>query len=579
MTFSDRFLDDVRARNDIVDVISRYTSLNKRGSNYVGLCPFHNEKTPSFSVSRDRQFYHCFGCGVGGDVIKFIMTIENLDFKDAVTHLATLAGMSLPAEDEGASLARKRRERVLDLNTAAARFFHSMLHTESGREALAYLNSRALSSQTQTRFGLGFAPNSWDGLIKAMTAQGFSKNEMIDAGLAVTGKNGSVYDRFRNRVMFPIIDVRGAVVGFGGRVMDDSKPKYLNSSETSVFNKRRNLFAMNLAKKSAADAIILAEGYMDVIALHQAGFDSAVASLGTSLTEEQVKLISNYKKEVVIAYDSDGAGTAAADRAIELLKPAGIAVRVLRLEGAKDPDEYIKKFGRERFARVLESSEADSEYKLSKIKKNFAIDTDEGRVAYIRAAAEALSKLESRVEREVYIARVANETGVSADAIKHEVERAYKNVKRRAQREETARNLAPISAHAPKSRAHRFDNPKSAIAEETIIATLCMRADWIDAASEQISAEEFSSPLLAEIYGKILEIHADEREVCASCVLSEVSNEASEHFSGVLARANAPSAEGLRDCIKVVKNEAAKQGENALARAAELYRDKKSYGG
>lgn len=579
MTFSDRFLDEVRARNDIVDVVSRYTSLNKRGSNYVGLCPFHNEKTPSFSVSKDRQFFHCFGCGVGGDIITFVMKIENMDFKDAVVYLANLAGLKPPEEDEGANLARRRRESIYELNTLAARYFHANLHSEAGKEALSYLNNRGLSVATQTRFGLGFALNSWDGLIKAAAEKGFTKNELIDAGLAVTGKNGSIYDRFRNRVMFPIIDKNGAVIGFGGRVMDDSKPKYLNSPEGSVFNKRKNLFALNLAKKTTADAIILAEGYMDVIALHQAGFDSAVASLGTSLTEEQVKLISNYKKEVVIAYDSDGAGMAATERAIELLKPAGITVRVLRMEGAKDPDEFIKKFGRERFVRLLENSEADSEYKLSKIRRNFDISTDEGRVAYLHASAEALAKLESRVEREVYIARVAKETGVSADAIKHEVERAHKKEDRRRQKEEQMKNLAPVSASQPKMRGLRFDNPKSAIAEEGVLSTLIVRGDWIDATEKQLSRDEFSSPMLAEIYGKILEIHENGREVNAALVLSSISEDASAHFSGVLAKATAPTADALRDYIRIIKTEAAKQGDDALARAAELYRDKKSYGG
>ena len=579
MTFSDRFLDEVRARNDIVDVVSRYTSLTRRGSGHVGLCPFHNEKTPSFSVSQDRQFFHCFGCGVGGDVISFVMKIENLDFPDAVTRLAEWAGLSVPTVDEGAKLARRRRERIIELNRAAARYFHSQLHADCGKEALMYLNGRGLSISTQTRFGLGYAPNLWDGLIREMAKLSFTKNELIDAGLAVTGKNGSIYDRFRNRVMFPIIDVRGDVIGFGGRVMDDSTPKYLNSPETAVFNKRRNLFALNLAKKTTADALILAEGYMDVIALHQAGFDCAVASLGTSLTEEQVKLISRYKKEVIIAYDSDTAGVRAAERAIELLKPAGISVRVLRMIDAKDPDEYIKKFGRDRFVRLLNKSEADCEYKLAGVRAKHDISTDEGRVAYLREATELLAGIDSKIEREVYIARLARDTGVSSDAVKHEVERAFKKQQRKKNREGELKSLNPTGSAQPKSRANRYDNPRSAIAEEGVLATLIVRNDWIDAVSEQLCADDFSSPMLAGIYKTITEQHANGREVNAAGVLGAIDPDAANHFAGVLARAAAPTADALRDYLKTIEVEKAKGGDDALLRAAKLYREKKSYGG
>ena len=579
MTFSDQFLDEVRARNDIVDVVSRYTSLARRGSGYVGLCPFHNEKTPSFSVSQDRQFFHCFGCGVGGDVISFLMKIENLDFPDAVTQLAERAGLPLPAVDEHTQQSRKRRERALALHTEAARYFHAQLHSAAGREALSYLTGRGLSAATITRFGLGFAPPGWDGLISAMAQLSFTKQELLDAGLAVSGKNGGIYDRFRNRVMFPIIDVRGAVIGFGGRVMDDSTPKYLNSPETALFNKRRNLFALNLAKKSSAEAMILAEGYMDVIALHQAGFDSAVASLGTSLTEEQVKLISRYKKQVVIAYDSDTAGVRAATRAIELLRPAGVSVRVLRMKDAKDPDEYIKKFGREQIVRLLQQSEADCEYKLSSVRAKHELSTDEGRVAYLREAVGVLAGIMSPVEREIYIARVAKDAGVSAQAVTLEVGRAHKKEMRRREREESHKNLAPVSAIQPKERAMRFDNPRSAVAEEGVLAALVVRNDWIDPVAEQLSAEDFSSPMLAEIYQEILRQHQDGREVGAAGVLGALSPEAASHFTGVLARAGEPKSDALRDYLKTIEVERAKGSEDALRAAAKLYREKKSYGG
>ncbi|MBR5479768.1 MAG: DNA primase [Clostridia bacterium] len=579
MTFSDSFLDEVRARCDIVDVISRYTSLTKRGSGYVGLCPFHNEKTPSFSVSRDKQFYHCFGCGVGGDVITFIMKIENLDFPDAVAQLAERAGLALPTIDEGSTLAKRRRDRVYAVNKEAARFFHANLHTEGGREALEYLNGRGLTAATQTRFGLGYAPAAWDSLTKEMVKKGFTKNELIDAGLAVTGKNGSIYDRFRNRVMFPIIDVKGQVLGFGGRVMDDSTPKYLNTSDTIVFNKRKNLFALNFAKKTAAPAIILTEGYMDVIALHQAGFDSAVASLGTALTDEQVKLISRYKKSVIIAYDQDGAGIKATQRALELIKPSDLSVKVLRMHDAKDPDEYIKKFGRDRFLRLIDQAESESEYRLSGVRADFDTGSDEGKVSYLKAAIEELAKISSKVEREIYIARIAKDTGVSVDAIAHEVARAQRKDDRKKKRDEENRNLTPVRTHQPKSRAVRFDNPKSAIAEEGVIGTLTLRNDWISAAAEQLAPDEFSSPMLSDIYRIIINQHDAGRDVTPASVLGVLEGDASNHFSGILAREAEPNADALRDYIKIIKTEAAKAGEDALSAAARLYKDKKSYGG
>lgn len=579
MTFSDSFLDEVRARCDIVDVISRYTSLTKRGSGYVGLCPFHNEKTPSFSVSRDKQFFHCFGCGVGGDVITFMMKIENLDFPDAVAQLAERAGLSVPVLDENANLAKRRRDRVYALNKEAARFFHTCLHSEGGKEALSYLNNRGLTAATQTRFGLGYAPNAWDGLLKEMLAKGYTKNEMLDAGLAVTGKKGSVYDRFRNRVMFPIIDVKGQVLGFGGRVMDDSTPKYLNSPETIVFNKRKNLFALNLAKKTTAPALILAEGYMDVIALHQAGFDCAVASLGTSLTEEQVKLISRYKKEVIIAYDSDGAGMKATERAIELIKPSEVSVKVLRMQGAKDPDEFIKKFGRDRFVRLLENAEGDSEYRLAGVRANFDLNTDEGKIAYLREAVEAISRMPNKIEREIYIARVSRDTGVSVDAVKHEVERAFRKEEKRKVREQESKNLNPTRTIQPSNRSMRFENPKSAVAEENVIAILTLRHDWIEGVASELSPGDFSSPMLSDIYRTILRQHDSGREVTPASVLGEVQGDAANHLAGVLARDIEPRSDALHDYIATIKMEKLKSGDDALLEAAKLYREKKSYGG
>ena len=341
MAIPERFIDELVARTDIVDLVSEYVRLTKKGRNYWGLCPFHSEKTPSFSVSADKQIYKCFGCGKGGGAINFMMEMDNLPFIDAVKVLAKRVNMPVPETGSASPGMRERREKLLEINRQAARVFHRWLYQPEGAEGLEYLLKRGLSRATLTNFGLGFAPNRWDALINALSQQGYDKRDLLDAGLAVSNKDGRIYDRFRNRVMFPIIDVRGEVIGFGGRVMDDSTPKYLNSPDTPVYNKSRNVFALNVSKKSRAGRVILTEGYMDTIALHQAGFDSAVASLGTSLTAEHAQLLARYFQNAVIAYDGDGAGVSAAQRAIPLLEKAGLSVKVLRMRGAKDPDEFI----------------------------------------------------------------------------------------------------------------------------------------------------------------------------------------------------------------------------------------------
>ena len=345
MAFPERFLDELTERNDIVDVVSQYVRLTKKsGANLFGLCPFHSEKTPSFSVAPDKQIYHCFGCGKGGGVINFIMEIENLSFPDAVAFLARRANMPLP--EEAQSEDTSRRARLLELNRDAARFFHDMLKSPQGAPAQDYVRRRAISPAMVTRFGLGFAPDSWESLANAMRRKGYSDQEMFEAGLVKHGKSGGVYDAFRNR----------SVIGFSGRILGDGEPKYLNSPETPVFSKSHNLFGLNLAKKSKNGYIILVEGNIDVVSLHQAGFDGAVASLGTSLTPEQARLISRYTNEVVLCYDSDEAGKKAASRGIGILEKLDLKVRVLQVPGAKDPDEFIKKNGADAFRNLIDAT-------------------------------------------------------------------------------------------------------------------------------------------------------------------------------------------------------------------------------
>ena len=455
MPLPDRFLDELLARTDIVDLVSESVRLTRKGNSYWGCCPFHSEKTPSFHVVPDRQMYKCFGCGKGGGAVNYVMELENLPFKDAIAVLAQRVGMQVP-EFGAAPGARERREKILTINKQAARTFHRWLHGPEGAEGLNYLRRRGLSPRTLTNFGLGFAPNRWDGLITELAAQGCDKRDLLDAGLAVSSKDGRIYDRFRNRVMFPIIDVRGNVIGFGGRVMDDSVPKYLNSPDTPVYNKSRNVFALNIAKTSKAGRVILTEGYMDTIALHQAGFDNAVASLGTALTEEHGQLLARHFQEAVIAYDGDGAGVKAAQRAIPILEKAGMKVKVLRMAGAKDPDEFIKAYGRGAFAKLLDQSENQVDYRLAQLRKKYDLADDSQKVAFLQDAAQLVSALPSAAEREIYGGHAAQAAGVSADAMKLEVDRALKGRLRKAKRQQERRDLAPASQLQPKEigRAH-----------------------------------------------------------------------------------------------------------------------------
>ena len=471
MPIPEKFLDELTERNDIVDVVSQYVRLTKKsGSNMFGLCPFHSEKTPSFSVSPDKQIYHCFGCGKGGGVINFIMEIENLGFQDAVAFLARRVNMTVPEEADNAETSR--RKRMLELNRDAARFFYSQLIGPSGGPGRDYVERRGISGTMVKNFGLGFAPDSWSALLDAMEKKGYTPQEMFEAGLIKRGRNGGWYDTFRNRLMFPVIDVRGSVIGFSGRILGEGEPKYLNSPETPVFSKSHNLFALNLAKKSKSGYIILTEGNIDVVSLHQAGFDSAVASLGTSLTAEQARLISRYTGEVVLCYDSDEAGKKAASRGISILEKLDLKVRVLQLSGAKDPDEYIKKFGPDAFRNVLEGSAGQVEYRLKTVEEQHPPTTDEGRVDYLRAAAALLAALPNQVEREVYSARVAEKAAVSREAVVSEVERLRRRRIRDAKKREEKEQSRPASTAQPAQKNIRYDDPRSARAEEGLIRLL-----------------------------------------------------------------------------------------------------------
>ena len=498
MAIPSAFLDELVARSDIVDVVSDYVTLTPKGGSYWGLCPFHGEKTASFHVLPDRQLYHCFGCGKGGGVISFVMELENLPYVDAVRLLAKRAGMEFPERDMDES-SRRKRAKLLALNKEAARFFHSQLHSPIGREGLEYLRGRGLSKGIMTRFGLGFAPESWDSLIKAMAQKGFDKGALLDAGLAVSSQKGGIYDRFRNRVMFPIIDLRGDVIGFGGRVLGDATPKYLNSPDSPVFNKSRNLFALNLAKTTKQGRIVLTEGYMDTISLYQAGFDCAVASLGTALTADHAKLLSRFTKEVVICYDADTAGIQAANRAIPLLEKTGLKVRVLRVTGAKDPDEFIRKFGPDAFSRLLDQSESHVEYNLRQIQSQYDLSDPVQKTEFARAAAEMLAALDSPVEREVYAGQVAELTGIGKPALLQEIERARKAKVWAARKKQNRRDMTPVTQVQPKARQMRYENTRSARAEEGILRLLMLDGALIRETAG-LEPDHFSSQYLGKIY-------------------------------------------------------------------------------
>lgn len=550
MAFPPSFIDELLLRNPIEDVVGQYVSLKRSGSNMFGLCPFHGEKTASFSVAPDKGIYYCFGCHKGGGAVNFVMEMEGLSYPDAVRALAKRAGMEVP-EDEQYQSRYRAQERLWALMKEAGRFFNEQLYTPAGRECLEYVQKRGLTKAIVTRFGIGFAPNSWNALVDAMKKKGYTDQELRDADL-VGEKNGRIYDRFRNRLMFPIIDVRGNVIGFGGRVLDDSKPKYLNSNETLIFNKRKNLFGLNFAKKTKETSIILVEGNIDVVTLHQFGFDNAVASLGTSLTEEQVTLLSRYTEQVVLTYDGDEAGQRAAQRAIPMLEKAGIQVKVLQMKDAKDPDEFLHKFGADRFRMLLEDSSNRVEYQLNAIARKYNIAEDDQRVKFIHEAAELISTLGSAVQREVYGHRIAEAGKISFEAMNMEIGKAYKRRIAREKKRQEKIDMEPARARQPQSRNIRYDNIKSAVAEESVIAFVLKDPTLLDI-SGGLTGAVFSVPLLGKVYDQLLARHSQGLEVSLAG-LAELTAEEMSHLSGICQRQQGPVSEtAFKDCVSTIR--------------------------
>ena len=531
------FIQQLKQSCDMERIVSGYLPLKKKGRYLVGLCPFHSEKSPSFYVYPQNQSFYCFGCGAGGDVITFIRRIENLEYMEAVKLLADRCGLELPMDSDQSDARSMLKKRVLEINRESARFFHSCLMSEQGRQAYEYLISRGRDRKTIRHFGLGYAPAGWDGLLNHLRAKGFSDNDMLEANVVTKGKYGP-HDRFSNRVIFPIIDLRGNVVAFGGRALDDKGAKYLNSSDTPVFKKSKTLFALNFAKTSKRPGLILAEGYMDVIAIHQAGFDNAVATLGTALTEEQARLISQYAERVVLAYDSDGPGQAATKRAMNIFDEVGVKVSVLSMNGAKDPDEFIKKYGTERFAMLLDNSRNPVEFELSKLRTTYDTAQADGKVGYLKEACKLFAGIRNPVEREVYITQTANELAISPQAIKAQIENLDKRESYRQRKQQRAdTNIYIGRMAAAKDDLQRRTNLRYAMAEEGVLFCLMKNPDSYPQVSSRVSEQDFVTDINRQLYLALSQRLEQGQTVEMIDLSSQLSPELMGRISAIMATA------------------------------------------
>lgn len=500
-------INEIKYRNDIETAISQYVNLKRRGKNLVGLCPFHSEKTPSFTVYPENGSFYCFGCGVGGDVFTFTGLIENLDYIESVKLLAERSGITLPQDGYDDSMQRLKK-RIYDINRDTARFFHAFLMSPGGKWALDYLTGRGLTLKTIKHFGLGAAPDSWDALIHHLKEKGYTESDMLAANVIGKSERGSLYDRFRKRVMFPIINIRGNIVAFSGRAMpgeDKQGGKYVNTADTPVYKKSENLFGINFAKNVCSERVILVEGNMDVISLHQAGFENTVAPLGTAFTTEQANLLSRYTKEIVLMLDADAAGQKAVRRASELLENTGLSVRVVVVPNGKDPDEYIKKNGKERFAALLEGAVSDMEYKLLTAAKDINLDNEDGRLKYLAAAAEIIAASDDIMTRDIYIGRLSEKYGVSRTALNARIEELRKRNRRQKQKKEISDIIRPKYTKDDIN-PERRKSVKGTAAEETLIAVLLKNPDFYKIAAEKLPPEKMLTSLNRRIYETILSV-------------------------------------------------------------------------
>ena len=563
------FIENLRMSCDMENIVSSYVKLKRQGRNLAGLCPFHSEKTPSMVVYPDTQSFFCFGCGAGGDVISFIMRIENLDYVEAVKFLAQRVGMTVP-EGETEDRASRMKPIILEINRLTARFYHDILKSPDGEPGRAYFAGRQLTPKTMVKYGLGYAPNTWDALRNYLKEKGFSYEQMAEAGVVNKGRSGSYYDAFRNRVMFPIIDLRKNVIGFGGRVLDDSKPKYLNTNDTLVFKKGRNLFSLNFAKNHTDGRLILAEGYMDVIAVNQAGFENVVATLGTALTPEQARLIAGYAKEVIIAYDSDGAGRKATDRAVGLLEEAGVSAKILQMRGAKDPDEYIKKFGAQRFKLLLDGAGNVTAYRLGDIRSRYDLETPEGRSGYLTEALKYLATLKSPVEREVYAGELASQTGILRETVLSNLEWEVKKNFRREKKKEWQDIASSRELYGDRVNPQRASNLSASLAEEGIIAFLFKNPDYLARILEKTGEEQFVTDFNRKLFHSLVEKLRLNGGAALSDFAGELSPEEMGRLSAIVNRDLPMTEQVLEDYIRGLEDAKCK---NISKKAGELSRE------
>lgn len=571
MALSDNFLQELKMKTDIEDVISTYVTLKRRGATLVGLCPFHNEKTPSFTVYPATQSFYCFGCGAGGDAITFLKKIENLDYLDAVKTLAQRAGLQMPQEGFDDSLSRRRR-RILEMNREAARFYHSVLLSPEGKVGYDYYIGRALSAATINHFGLGFAPNQWDALLKHMRAKGYQPAELVDAGLARKGQKG-YYDNFRNRVMTPIIDVRGNVIAFGGRVLDDSKPKYINTGDTLVYKKTNELFALNFAKDSKEDALILCEGYMDVIAMHQAGFTNAVAGCGTALTTEQVRLISRYAKEVILTYDADEAGQKALQKAMTLFDQTDVKVRIPALVGGKDPDEIIRTYGRDKFKGMLEGASNETEFRLLALRRQYNLATTQGKIDFIGGTLQILATLPP-VEQDLYVSRLSEELGVERQNMKVQLQDLVARQGNRREKREFNRIVQENMRKAARETMATDASLRKLRAEDRLISLLLRYPDC-SRLCKDFDPQWLTPGFAQRVFTLILQRLENGDGTELMDLRDRLTDDEMGRLSGIIARGgeSADAKQEFSDCLQTIRAEQQKKQESAAELDDQAFRD------
>lgn len=578
MRFSDDFLAELRSRTDIEELIGRYVEIRHRGSRTpVALCPFHSEKTPSFVIYRDTQSYYCFGCGAGGDAITFIKNIERLDYTDSVRFLCERAGLAMPLDPVDDEINRLRR-RCYEANREAARFFHASLYSPEAQEAREYLDKRRLAPETVKSFGLGFAPAKWDALIKHLKEKGYNEAELVSFDLAKRTSKGSVIDSFRNRLMFPIIDLRGNVIAFGGRVLDDSKPKYLNTSDTVVYKKSQALYALNFAKNNRERKLILCEGYMDVIAMHQAGFTNAVAGLGTAFTKEQVSLLSRYCDELTLCFDSDEAGKKATKRALSMLSSSPMKLKVMHLQDGKDPDEIIKTQGKEKMNKIISSAVNDTEFALNDSRSRFDISTEDGKLGFLNEAVAVLAAVENAIERDLYVSKLAEELNVQKSAIEQQIKKQRRFMKKAhdsAQFDAAMKTVLgddKISSPNPEKKG----NVRAVKAEEVILASLLKHPDYLKKLKGILEADVFVTEFGRRYFEDISSRIQSGRSLDLVSFNEDAENEEMAYLAYLNAKISelANSVEECKQCINTLIEEKAKKNAPDVGKLSnEEYRD------